>query len=224
MQHKGKSEAEKKHPELQSLRVEYRKVFEASLLGALVLVWLVIKFLGFADSTRGLNKPNVVINLDEVDLTQQTKRPPPPARPTIPIASENEDLLGDETIDDTEIDLEDIPPPPPPPPKSDGGDEPEFFIAYDTQPELVGGYDFIRKYLDYPTIARQAGMEGRVLVKVFIDEKGNVVDAVAIKTDGYSGFGQAAVAVVKKTKWKPARQRDKPVKVQIVIPITFRLK
>ncbi len=206
------------------LKVQYRKVFEAALIASLVLVTLLMKFLSWSEGGGEAEKLDFKLEVQKVDLTQQIKRPPPPARPSVPIQSEKENLLGDETIDDTDIDLEEIPPPPPPPPKKEDVGEAEIFVAYDSAPEMIGGYDFIKKNLKYPDMARQAGIEGKVLVQAVIDESGNVQSAEILKEDGNVGFGQAAVDVVMKSKWKPAKQRDKSVRVRIAIPITFKLK
>lgn len=207
------------------LRLQYRKIFESSLIASLLLLTLMIRFFSWNTSPGELEKVDIRMEVTKVDLTQQIKRPPPPSRPSIPIASETENLLGDETIDDTDIDLDEIPPPPPPPPKKeDKSEDADIFVAYDTAPELKGGYDFIRRNLKYPDLARQAGIEGKVLIKAVIDEQGNVVKAEVLKEDGNVGFGQAAVDVVMKCKFTPAKQRDKSVKVAITLPITFKLK
>jgi periplasmic protein TonB len=207
------------------LRMQYRKIFESSLIVSLLILTLMIRFLSWSNEAVVLEKVDIKMEVTKIDLTQQVKRPPPPSRPSIPIASETESLLGDETIDDTEVDLEDIPPPPPPPPKKEEkSDDAEVFVAYDTAPELKGGYDFIRRNLKYPDLARQAGIEGKVLIKAVIDEQGNVLKAEVLKEDGNVGFGQAAVDVVMKCKFTPARQRDKSVKVAITLPIAFKLK
>lgn len=206
------------------LRRQYKVVFEISLISALFFVTILFQIIGFGKISGEIEKPTFQLEVAKIDLTQQIKRPPPPARPAVPIASEQETLLGDETIDDTDIDLEEIPPPPPPPPKKDENEEADVFVAYDTPPELKGGYEFIRKNLKYPDMARQAGIEGKVLIKAVIDENGNVMRAEVLKEDGNVGFGQAAVDVVMKCKFSPAKQRDKSVKVAITLPITFKLK
>lgn len=207
------------------LRLQYRKLIELSVIISLLLATLCIRFISWTPSEGELEKLDIKFEITKVEQTQQIKRSPPPSRPAIPIAAESETLLGDETIDDTEIDLEEIPPPPPPPPKKEEkSEEAEVFVAYDTAPELKGGYEFIRKNLKYPDLARQAGIEGKVLIKAIIDEQGNVLRAEVLKEDGNVGFGQAAIDVVMKCKFTPAKQRDKAVKVAITLPITFKLK
>ena len=155
-------------------------------------------------------------------MTEQIKKPPPPPKPAIPIPTESEDIPEDLTIDDTVLDLSDIPPPPPPPEEDDT--EGMIFVAYDEPPSPIGGFSAIQKNLKYPEIARKAGVEGRVFVKVAIDEKGNVFRWEVIKSLGNNGCDEAAVAAIRKVKWKPAMQRDRPVKVWISIPVIFKLK
>ena len=176
----------------------------------------------FEKAEQGEIKVDAKIEVEEVPQTEQTKRPPAPSRPAIPIESEDEDIPEDETIETTEVDLSELPPPPPPPEEEE--DEAAIFVAYDEPPTPIGGFAAIQKNLAYPEIARKAGVEGRVFVKVLIDRKGNVVDTQVIKSLGNNGCDEAAIAAIKKVKWKPAKQRDKPVKVWVSIPVVFMLK
>lgn len=99
------------------------------------------------------------------------------------------------------------------------------FAAYDTPPELVGGYSFVKENLKYPEGARKAGIEGKTLFKAIIDEEGYVLDVAILKEEpqGY-GFGAAGAEVVSKMKFRPAKSKSKPIKVAITLPITFKLK
>jgi len=57
-----------------------------------------------------------------------------------------------------------------------------------------------------------------------VDEKGNTVKTQVLKSDGTKlGFEEAASRALMQMKWKPAMQRDKPVKVWISVPVRFRL-
>ncbi len=98
------------------------------------------------------------------------------------------------------------------------------FVAYDEPPEPIGGFAAIQQNLHYPEIARKAGIEGRVVVKVLIDENGNVADAVIVKSLGKeNGCDEAAINALKAVKWIPAKQRGQPVKVWVAMPVVFRL-
>lgn len=98
----------------------------------------------------------------------------------------------------------------------------EYFISVEEMPEPIGGVKAIQEKIIYPEIAKRAGIEGRVYVKAFIDENGNVTATEIIKgLDG--GCSEMAADAVKNTKFEPGRQKGKPVKVQVTIPILFKL-
>jgi len=206
-----------------SLRLKYKKNVELGLvltLGLLLVLFQSFKRMEEAEAVEF--KVDQKIEVAEIEQTQQQERQQAPKRPTIPIESEDEDIPEDLTIESTEVDLSELPPPPPPP-EDDEGESPIFF-AYDEPPEAIGGYGAIQRNLVYPEIARKAGVEGKVIVLAVIDEKGNVVRTQVVKSLGNNGCDEAAIAAIRKTKWKPAMQRDKAVKVQISIPVVFKLK
>jgi len=98
----------------------------------------------------------------------------------------------------------------------------EFFVMVDKMPEPIGGIRGIQKRIVYPEIAKRAGIQGRVFVKAFIDEKGNVVASQIIKGIG-AGCDETALNAVKKTKFIPASLKGKPVGAQVAVPILFKL-
>jgi protein TonB len=102
-------------------------------------------------------------------------------------------------------------------------EEPQFFVAVEEMPEPIGGIKAIQKKIIYPYVAKKAGVEGKVFVTAFVDETGNVTNVKLLKGLG-AGCDEEAVNAVKQTKFKPGRQRGKPVKVQITIPIVFKLQ
>jgi protein TonB len=155
-------------------------------------------------------------------VTEQRQRPPAPPRPAIPIESEDDDIPQDLTIDISEIDLSQLPPPPPPPDEED--ESTQIFIAYDEPPMPVGGLSVLHRHLVYPEIARKAGIEGRVILQVFIHENGSVGDIKVVQSLQVDSFDQAAINAVKSVEWIPAKQRDRVVGVWVAVPITFRLE
>lgn len=212
----------RKRPEA-NLKLKYRKVFELSLIISLFLMLVTFQLLR-AVSLESKASKNVDIQIEVADIppTEQFKKPPPPPKPSIPIPTESEDVPEDLTIEANDLDLSDIPPPPPPPEEND--DDMNIFVPYDEPPSPIGGFAAIQRALKYPEIARKAGIEGRVIVQVLVSEKGKVIKTRVIKSLGHSGCDEAAVNAIKNVKWKPALQRDKPVKVWVAIPVIFRLK
>ena len=212
----------RKKPEA-SLRLRYKKNIEAGLAISLAILLVMFQASKRVDREVKVQKElDFKIEVDEIPQTEQMKRPPAPSRPSIPIESEDEDIPEDATIDATEINFDELPPPPPPPEEAEG-DTP-IFVAYDEPPQPIGGFAAIQSKLKYPEIARKAGVEGRVYVNVLIDERGNVIQTKILKSLGNNGCDEAAVAAIKAVKWKPAKQRDKPVKVWVGIPVVFKLK
>lgn len=100
---------------------------------------------------------------------------------------------------------------------------PTYFVAVEEMPEPIGGISAIQQKIEYPEIAKRAGVEGKVYVLAFVDEDGNVTGAKIIKGIG-AGCDEAALDAVRKTKFKPGKQRGTPVKVQVSIPIVFKLQ
>ena len=157
----------------------------------------------------------IIIENIEIPETQQFETPPPPARPSIPIESEDEDLADDLTIEETDLDNFDAWDAPPPPPSG-----PQFkFIPYDDPPRPITPIKPV-----YPDIAQEAGIEGQVLVQCFIDEKGKVKETIVVKGIPNTGLNESAVQALRKTRFRPAKQRERPVGVWITIPINFKLQ
>lgn len=98
------------------------------------------------------------------------------------------------------------------------------FVAYDTPPKPVGGFETLQKNLKYPQKAKNAGIEGKVIVRAFINKNGYVENCKIENGIPNTGLNDAAIAALKKTKFTPAKQKDKPVGIWISIPIFFRLE
>lgn len=98
----------------------------------------------------------------------------------------------------------------------------KYLVAVDEMPELIGGIAAIQRNIKYPEIARRAGIEGKVYILAYIDENGNVTKTTVLKGIG-GGCDEAAINAIKKVKFIPGRQGGKPVKVQVSIPVIFKL-
>ncbi len=153
-----------------------------------------------------------------VDIPDQIELPPPPPDvPPPPVAvqaAEDESEATDEVAETTFENFEDMPPPPPP---SGGGDS-GVFLAFDEPPVLV-------EYAapQYPPLAREAGIEGTVAVRVLVTEEGKVAEAIVLSSDVTPAMDKAAIAAAMKCKFRPAKQRTVPVKAHVMIPFQFKL-
>lgn len=208
------------------LMAKYKRTFEISLI--ISLAFLILAFKYFPDLSSGdvvLEGPQELFTVEDIQQTKQENRPPPPPKPPIPIEAPTDDVIDDIEIASTEIDYEakfEAPPPPPKEEKKIVEEEPTYFVAVEEMPEPIGGIAGIQSKIIYPEIAKRAGVEGKVYVLAFVDENGDVTKAVISKGIG-AGCDEAALEAVKKTKFKPGKQRGKPVKVQVHIPVVFKL-
>jgi periplasmic protein TonB len=75
----------------------------------------------------------------------------------------------------------------------------------------------------YPTMARKLGREGRVVLRLSIDEKGTLRDVEVVQTAKY-GFREAAIEAVKKSTFLPAKKDGKPVASRALLPVRFSLR
>jgi TonB family protein len=74
----------------------------------------------------------------------------------------------------------------------------------------------------YPSEARRAGIEGRVIVEVEVDERGNVA-RTAVIGESHKLLADAAVHAVSQWKFRPHTYRGTPVKARLRYPVTFKL-
>ncbi|MCC5928526.1 MAG: energy transducer TonB [Cyclobacteriaceae bacterium] len=103
----------------------------------------------------------------------------------------------------------------------------EIFTIVEQQPVPVGGmstfYKYIGEHLRYPTRAARQGIEGRVFVQFVVERDGSLTDVQVVRGIG-GGCDEEAVRVVQGApKWEPGRQRGRPVRVRMVLPILFQL-
>jgi len=98
----------------------------------------------------------------------------------------------------------------------------EVFVVVEQMPELVGGLKALSEQIQYPRIAKMAGIEGRVIVQFVVDEQGAVIDPQIVRGIG-AGCDEEALRVLQAATFKPGMQAGKPVGVKMSIPVTFKL-
>ena len=79
------------------------------------------------------------------------------------------------------------------------GDQTEFFVVVEQMPVLIGGMGNLQKQVKYPETARQAGIEGTVIVQFIVSETGSVINPKVIRGIG-GGCDEAAIEAVKKKR------------------------
>lgn len=202
----------------QSASIKFLYPVVVRITGFSGILVLISTFLLFPRATNTMElDEEIQIIIEQIDIpqTEQFDQPPPPARPSVPVESESEDVADDVTLDEfnlDDFDAWDAPPPPPEGPRVK-------FIPYDDPPVPLTP---IRP--KYPEIAQEAGIEGTVVVQVFVDDRGRVKDTVILKGIPNTGLDEAATVAIRAVRFRPARQRERAVGVWISIPVNFRLK
>jgi protein TonB len=100
-------------------------------------------------------------------------------------------------------------------------------VTPDQPARPVGGteafFEWIQKNQQYPALARQRKIEGKVQVEFIIQKDGSLTDAKVVKPLG-SGLDQEALRLIKiAPKWTPATYQGQPMKQKMVLPVLFQL-
>ncbi|NND78087.1 MAG: energy transducer TonB [Flavobacteriales bacterium] len=159
---------------------------------------------------------------------QQPPPPPPPQQQTqiLEIVEDEEDVEEELEMEDLEVDedteievieeeVEEVV-------------EDKIFTIVEEQPEFPGGFAELQKYLgkniNYPSLARDAGISGTVYVTFVVGKDGSVSNAKVLRGIGGGCDKEALRVISKMPNWKPGKQRGKPVKVQYNVPVRFTLQ
>ncbi|MBE2216803.1 MAG: outer membrane protein assembly factor BamD, partial [Ignavibacteria bacterium] len=102
-------------------------------------------------------------------------------------------------------------------------EEKTVFQSFEVEkaPECVN-LSQVRSSMQYPEIAREAGMEGRVTVKVLVGPDGNVIKVGSVS--GPDVFHDEVRSKANDLQFTPGLQNGKPVKVWVTVPFNFKLK
>ena len=225
----------------------------ACMLGTLVL-GMTLKFV-LGMQSEGENT-ETVLDMTAIDLTPppaDKNEPPPPPPPPPPPVMETVKFVPPVIKDDA---VETDPPPPQEklvesnvstvtqegdgdavvvPTEGNGNGvveekAPEIFTVVEEMPEFPGGamemMKYIQKNIQYPQMAKEAGLSGKCFLKFVVNGSGNITDVQVLK--GVPGCGECdreAIRVVKSMpNWKAGKQNGRSVSVFFNLPINFQLK
>jgi protein TonB len=103
----------------------------------------------------------------------------------------------------------------------------EIFTIVESTAEPKGGlaafYKSVGEQIKYPAQARRMRVEGKVFVEFIVGKDGKITEVKAVKGIG-AGCDEEAVRIIENSPpWNPGKQRGKPVRQRMVLPIIFRL-
>jgi protein TonB len=106
--------------------------------------------------------------------------------------------------------------------------EPEPFVVVEEMPMFPGGdpalLQYIADHTEYPEIAKENNIQGRVIVRFCVTSKGGVAMVSILKGVDPELDAEAVRVVESLPAFKPGKQGGKPVPVWYMVPITFTLK
>lgn len=102
------------------------------------------------------------------------------------------------------------------------GDEDYLAIA-ETMPEPSAGLPALMKKINYPPMAKKAGIEGKVIAMIYISDNGDVEDVKIIK-GLEAGCSEEVERVLRDSKFKPGMNQGKAVKVKMAMAFQFKLQ
>lgn len=181
-----------------------------------------------------LQDEDIEVEEEIIPITRQeeVKPPPPPPPPAVAdilnIVEDDVELDEELEIMDTEMSQDDIVDFSNMVFEEETRDEGEIFMIVEEMPEFPGGTEALQKYLSqsvrYPVIAQENGIQGRVYIQFVINQNGEVTNATILRGVDPSLDREALRVVEAMPKWKPGKQRNRPVRVSYTVPINFVLQ
>jgi protein TonB len=200
-------------PAHQVFKLQHNRRLLWAAVGALaVLTLLVLVMPEYRPTPYRLTTNELIIDDYEIEAIEA----PPPDRPQrqvrVPVIEPSSDPDARDTIPD--IPIVDIPLPVPDVPALPS-DTP-FVAAYE-KPRLIQG-----ARADYPEMARLAGLQGLVMVKVLVDVDGSIARVELLK-GVHPLIDRPALAAAKRLRFAPGTQRSMPVPCWVAVPFRFSL-
>lgn len=212
----------------------------SGLVGALAILFVGLEWASTERRISSLtDRTGEIEEEEEIQMTVQQNTPPPPPPPPAPEVFENIQTVDDDVeIEEVEmqsleddnnvtIDVVDLSA------ASGPSDEEEaeanqIFTVVEQNPEFPGGeaalMQFIKKNLKYPAFAAENGIQGRVTLSFTVEKDGSIANIEVMRSPAEELSKEAIRVVSSMPKWKPGKQRGKPVRVKYVLPVTFRLQ
>jgi len=212
----------KKNPKV-NLENKKAMFFQIGLAVTLLAILIAFEWKSYDKSNYNLGD----LNLDDMEeeiipITRQEVKPPPPPPPPpeiIEIVEDEVEIEKELEIEETETDEDEI--------IEIEEDDEEFFMVVENMPEFPGGdlglMKFIQKNVRYPAIAKEYNITGKVYVSFIVDKQGNVTNVKIVRGVDKNLDAEALRVVSSLPKYKPGKQRGKPVRVMFTIPINFTL-
>ncbi|MDO4212779.1 MAG: energy transducer TonB [Bacteroidales bacterium] len=211
---------------------------EIGLVVALLVVIVAFNWTSTEKAESAFEETTTELIEEEIIPITQEETPPPPEAPKIPVLSDQIDIVDDNIkVDDNILNLED---------SDDLGveimdyveevaeevveEEAIPFLLVEEKPKFRGGdanalfSSWVAKNLNYPEVAKENGVQGRVMLQFTVNPDGSVSNVKVLRGVDPSLDEEAVRVVSSSPKWTPGKQRDRAVKVTYTFPVIFQLR
>ena len=218
--------------------LENKKLFfaEIGLVAALLVVWGAFEYTSKEKKESTLEADNTVIIEEEIVPITESTPPPPEAAPKIPVLSDQIEIVTDDIqVDDMFQSLDD---------DNTGVEIMDYveevqeevieeeaipFQLVENKPKFNGGdatefSKWVNQRLVYPEIAKENGVQGRVMLQFTVNADGSVSNVKVLRGVDPALDKEAMRVVSSSPKWTPGKQRDRAVKVTYTFPVIFQLR
>ena len=211
---------------------------ELGLIISLGITWFAFEWTSKETVVSVLEDTTEVLIEEEIIPITQEAPPPPPTQVKIPVLSDQIDIVDDEieVNDDLFMNLEDD--------SNMGVEIMEYvevteeevveeeaipFQLVEEKPSFQGGdanqfSKWVNSKLEYPEIAKENGVQGRVTLQFTVEKDGSVTKVKVLRGVDPSLDKEAERVVSMSPKWKPGKQRDRAVPVTYTFPVIFQLR
>ena len=209
-----------------------------------MVVGLAVLFVGFEWGTRDIQVVTAdegvadIIAEEEIEITRPENTPPPPPPPPAPVVTEVLNVVDDDveleqqeivTSEDSQTEAQTQTFVAPVVEEEEEESAQQIFTVVEEMPDfpdggLQGLLNFLAKNIKYPVIAQENGIQGRVVCAFVVNKDGSIVDIEVLRGVDPSLDKEAVRVLGTMPKWKPGKQRGKPVRVKYTVPVMFRLQ
>ena len=209
-----------------------------------MVVGLAVLFVGFEWGTRDIQVVTAdegvadIIAEEEIEITRPENTPPPPPPPPAPVETEVLNVVDDDgeleqqeivTSEDSQTEAQTQTFVAPVVEEEEEESAQQIFTVVEEMPDfpdggLQGLLKFLAKNIKYPVIAQENGIQGRVVCAFVVNKDGSIVDIEVLRGVDPSLDKEAVRVLGTMPKWKPGKQRGKPVRVKYTVPVMFRLQ
>ena len=209
-----------------------------------MVVGLAVLFVGFEWGTRDIQVVTAdegvadIIAEEEIEITRPENTPPPPPPPPAPVVTEVLNVVDDDveleqqeivTSEDSQTEAQTQTFVAPVVEEEEEESAQQIFTVVEEMPDFTDGglqglLKFLAKNIKYPVIAQENGIQGRVVCAFVVNKDGSIVDIEVLRGVDPSLDKEAVRVLGTMPKWKPGKQRGKPVRVKYTVPVMFRLQ